>query len=222
MSADPRSSPRTSTTSRRCSTTRTGRCCTGCGRSWTTEVQPIINEYWTRAKTPRHLIPGMAELGHRRHPVLRLRLPGEVDAARRHDRHGALPGRPVDLHVHGRPRRAGDGHDLPLRLRGAEGALAAGHGADGADRRVRPHRARLRLRRRPRAADDGPPGRRHLGAQRPEEVDRQRQLRRPGHHLGAGRGDRAGARLRRREGHRGLLRPSTSRTRSRCGRCRTR
>src|SRR5688572_15108072 len=28
-----------------------------------TEVQPIINEYWTKAKTPRHLIPGIAELG---------------------------------------------------------------------------------------------------------------------------------------------------------------
>ncbi len=27
------------------------------------KVQPIINEYWTRAETPRHLIPEMAELG---------------------------------------------------------------------------------------------------------------------------------------------------------------
>jgi glutaryl-CoA dehydrogenase len=28
-----------------------------------TEVQPIINEYWTRAEFPRQLIPGLAELG---------------------------------------------------------------------------------------------------------------------------------------------------------------
>src|SRR3712207_6345937 len=28
-----------------------------------TDVQPIINEYWTRAETPRHLIPGIAKLG---------------------------------------------------------------------------------------------------------------------------------------------------------------
>jgi glutaryl-CoA dehydrogenase len=28
-----------------------------------TEVQPIINEYWTKARFPRQLIPGLAELG---------------------------------------------------------------------------------------------------------------------------------------------------------------
>src|SRR5215207_1534996 len=27
------------------------------------KVQPIINEYWTRAETPLHLVPEMAELG---------------------------------------------------------------------------------------------------------------------------------------------------------------
>ncbi|HET6393208.1 MAG TPA: acyl-CoA dehydrogenase family protein, partial [Blastococcus sp.] len=27
------------------------------------EVQPIINEYWTRAEFPRQIIPGLAELG---------------------------------------------------------------------------------------------------------------------------------------------------------------
>src|SRR3954452_8950277 len=27
------------------------------------QVQPIINEYWTRAETPRHLLPEMAKLG---------------------------------------------------------------------------------------------------------------------------------------------------------------
>ena len=27
------------------------------------QVQPIINEYWTRAETPRHLIPEIAKLG---------------------------------------------------------------------------------------------------------------------------------------------------------------
>ena len=43
-----------------------------------TEVQPIINEYWTRAEFPRQLIPGLAELGIAGDAVLRLRLPGEV------------------------------------------------------------------------------------------------------------------------------------------------
>ncbi|MCW2579746.1 MAG: hypothetical protein JWR82_1347, partial [Blastococcus sp.] len=28
-----------------------------------TEVQPIINEYWTRAEFPRQIIPGLAALG---------------------------------------------------------------------------------------------------------------------------------------------------------------
>ena len=27
------------------------------------QVEPIINEYWTRAQFPRQLIPGLAELG---------------------------------------------------------------------------------------------------------------------------------------------------------------
>ncbi|CAA9276502.1 MAG: Glutaryl-CoA dehydrogenase, partial [uncultured Blastococcus sp.] len=146
--------------------------------------------------------PGAGRAGHRRHPVLRARVPGQVGPARRHDRHGAVAGGPVGLHLHGRARRPRHGLDAPLRLRGAEGALASGHGPDGADRRLRAHRARLGLRRRPRAAHDRAPGRRRLGPQRPEEVDRQRQLRRPGHHLGAGRRHPARARVRRRAGHR--------------------
>src|SRR3712207_946349 len=38
-------------------------------RDWSSDVcssdlvQPIINEYWTKAQTPRHLIPGIAKLG---------------------------------------------------------------------------------------------------------------------------------------------------------------
>src|SRR5260370_24002854 len=46
--------------------------------------------------------------------------------ARRHGRHAAGPGRPVHRHVYGRARRPGHGVGLPVRLGGAEAALAAG------------------------------------------------------------------------------------------------
>jgi hypothetical protein len=60
-----------------------------------------------------------------------------------------------------------------VRLRGAAAALAAADGHGRAPRRVRPHGAHPRLRlRQPR--DPGHPGGRRLGAQRGEEVDRQR------------------------------------------------
>ena len=75
-------------------------------------------------------------------------------------------------------------------------------GPDGADRRLRADRARARLRHLPGAGHDRPARRRRVGAQRREEVDRQRRLRRPGRDLGARRGGRAGQGLRRREGHR--------------------
>ena len=95
-------------------------------------------------------------------------------------------------------------------------------GADGADRRLRPDRARRRLRRRPRPADDGPPGRRHAGCS---------TARRSGSATPASpTWSSSGRRTSRPSGcsassSRRTPRaspPSTSRTRSRCGRCRTR
>ena len=87
-------------------------------------------------------------------PAPGLRLPRRRQPARRHDRAGAGPGRPVHRDVHGRARRPGDGLDLPVRVGGAEAALAAGHGPDGEDRRVRADRARRRLGRRRRPDHD--------------------------------------------------------------------
>ena len=81
-------------------------------------------------------------------------------------------------------------------------ALAAAHGRARGDRRLRPDRARPRLRRR-RAGDERPPRRRRVRPRRRQEVDRQRVVRRRDDHLGARRG-RPGRRLPRREGRAGL------------------
>ena len=192
----PTASPRTSTTSRPCSTTTTGRCCTGCGRSWTSRSQPVINEYWTRAKTP--LRPHPRAWPSSASPAPRTpatAAPAEVLAARRDDRHGAVPGRPVD------------GRRSWVCTAGWRWARIYLCGSEEQKERWLPTMARMELigafgltepdagsdvARRP--ADDGPPGRRRLGARRAEEVDRQRELRRPDHHLGPRRRHRAGAR----------------------------
>ena len=96
---------------------------------------------------------GRPQPGRRHHRGLRL--PGAEHGRHRPGRHGAGPGRRQHLHLLRGP--LGPGHDLdrPARLRGAEAALAAGHGPDGADRRLRPDRARPRLGR-GRARDHAP------------------------------------------------------------------
>ena len=45
------------------------------------QVEPIINEYWTRGQVPAGPDPRARRARHRRHPVLRLRLPRPVAAA---------------------------------------------------------------------------------------------------------------------------------------------
>ena len=106
---------------------------------------------------------GLRQLGIAGQAVPGLRLPGRRQPARRHDRDGAGPGRPVHRDVLRRAQRPGHGVHLPVRLGGAEAALAARDGADGEDRRVRPHRARRRVRRRGRADHHRPAGRRASG-----------------------------------------------------------
>ena len=123
----------------------------------TREVEPVINDYWTRAAFPHDLVPGIAELGI---AGLAYDGPGCPAAAPCVDGMVAMELARVDpsiAHLHGRARRAGDGLDPPVRLRRAARALAARDGADGADRRVRADRARRRLRRSP-AASPRPPG----------------------------------------------------------------
>ena len=62
---------------------------------------------------------------------------------------------------------------------------------------LRPHRAAVRLRHRARPAHHRAPHRRHLGAQRRQALDRQRHVRGPHGHLGAGHRRRPGEGLHR-------------------------
>ena len=162
------------------------------------EVTPIINDYWERAEFPFELVPKLAALNLAGGTIEGYGCPGLSTVA------AGLVG--MEL---GR----GDGSICTffgvhsglamtsinlLGVGGAEAALAAGHGPDGEDRRLRPDRARPRLGR-GRAGDQRPPRRRPLGAGRGQALDRQRLLRRPGDRLGPRR-RRQGGRVRGREG----------------------
>ena len=190
------------TTSRSATSSPTSSGSTSCAtrRFVDDEVLPAINDYWEArraavaadapARRPRPL-----RRGHHR-----LRLPGHEPARARPRQHGAAPRRRQPRHLPRRPVRARDEVDRPARLRGAEGALAAGAGAARGDRRVRADRARARLGL-GRAGDQRAPRRRRLGARRRQALDRQRLDRRRRGRLGAlGRG-RPGQGLPRREGH---------------------
>ena len=109
------------------------------------EVLPVINDYWERAELPWPLMRRLAELGLVGEDIQGYGCPGMSPLA------AGL----VDMELN-----RGDGSlgtffgvqaGLAMksidaaRLRGAEGALAAGDGAAGQDRRVRADRARPRL-----------------------------------------------------------------------------
>ena len=71
------------------------------------EVEPIINDYWTRAKFPFQILDGFRELGIAGLPYEGYGCPGHrrtLDGMVFMDR----PHRPVDRHVPRRPQRAGD------------------------------------------------------------------------------------------------------------------
>ena len=181
------------------------------------EVLPVINDYWEAAELPWPLMRRLAELGLVRRGHRGLRLPGHEPARARAGEHGAAPRRRQPRHVPRRPVRAGDEVDRAARLRGAEGALAAGDGAAGQDRGVRAHRARARLGL-GRAGDHRPPRRRRLGDRRRQALDRQRLDRRRRGGLGARRRRRPGQGLPRRDGHARLRRRDDRRQGRRCGR----
>ena len=134
-----------------------------------------------------------------------VRLPRNEHAHRRPHHDGARARRLLHRDLPRRAQRPRDGVDLPVRLRRAEAALAAGDGARREDRRVRIDRARGRLRRRARPDHHRAAPRQGLDPERPQAVDRQRDLRRPDGHLGARRRRRSGQGFRGREGHAGLL-----------------
>ena len=113
-----------------------------------------------------------------------LRMSGDEPARPRPGQHGTAPRRRQPRHVPGRPVGAGDEGDRPARLGGAEGALAAGHGAAGRDRRLRADRAGARLGL-GRAGDARPPRRRRVDPRRHQALDRQRLDRRRRGRVGA-------------------------------------
>ena len=186
------------------------------------EVEPIINDYWTRAEFPFGIVPGLRELG-----IVGLAYDGYGFPGRSHLVSGlvSMELARVDPSI--------------ATFMGVQGGLAAGSilqcGSAEQKQRWLPGDARLeligafapdraggRLRGGRRADHHRPPGRRRVGAGRAEEVDRQRHLRRPGRGLGPA--TRRTARSRASWWRR--ARPASARrrwrTRSPCGWCRTR
>ena len=166
-------------------------------------VEPVINDYWTRAEFPHELVPGIAELG-----IAGLQYDGP-----------GCPGRSSLLDGMMAMEMARVDPSMQTFM-GVHGGLAMGSvdlcGSDEQKERWLPAMARMELigafgLTEPDTGSgiagglshDRPARRRRVGARRREEVDRQRLLRRPRRHLGARRRGRAGQGLRRREGHRG-------------------
>ena len=178
------------------------------------EVLPIIQQCFEEHRFPQELVPELAELGllgssiqgyELRRPQrrqLRAHLPGA--RARRLGHPQLRLGAVLAVHV----------PDLRVRLRGAEAALPAAHGARRAHRLLRAHRAARRLR--PGQHEDArQAARRRLGAER---------RRRCGSPTAAiadlavvwAMTDGGHPRLPRREGHAGVRGAARSSTSSRC------
>ena len=102
------------------------RCCTRVRAFMEKEVAPIINRYWTRAEFPFESCPALRELGIAGLPYAGYGCPGRSSLLDGMVAMELARDRPVDRHLQRRAQRAGDGLDLPVRLRGAEAALAAG------------------------------------------------------------------------------------------------
>ena len=193
----------TSSASSCCSRTRDRELLSDVRAFMTREVEPVINDYWTRAEFPHDLVPGIAALGI---AGLAFDGPGCPDRGALVDGmvamelgrvdpsiatfmgvHGGLAMGSIDLCGSEEQRERWLPAMARMELIGAFGLTEPEHGSDISQG----------------LADHRPPRRRRVGAQRREEVDRQRRVRRPGDDLGARRGRRAGQGVRRREGHRG-------------------
>ena len=166
----------------------------------TANVEPVINDYWTRAQFPHELVPGLAELG-----IAGLQFDGP-----------GCPGRSSLLDGMTSMELARVDPSIQTFM-GVHGGLAMGSvqlcGSEEQQERWLPAMARMELlgRLRPHRAAGGfghrrrprhhrPARRRRVGPRRREEVDRQRVVRRPRGDLGARRRGRPGQGLRRREG----------------------
>ncbi len=144
-----------------------------------TEVQPVINDYWSRDEFPFELLPKFKSLGIAGLPIKGYGCPGKsttmmgflmmelarVDASIStfFGVHTGLAMGSIDVCGSEEQKRT----------------LAAAHGSVGEDRLVRPDGARSRFRRLGRSDDHRETRRRFLDSQRAEEVDRQLHLGRP-------------------------------------------
>ena len=109
-------------------------------------IRPNIAQWYEDAHFPREIVTEMGELGLLGMHLTGLRL-------RRPQRRRVRPGRAGTGGRRLRPAHlrlgaglAGDERDLQARLRGAEAAVAAGHGRGRADRLLRPDRTHRRQR----------------------------------------------------------------------------
>ena len=153
----------------------------------TKEVEPVINHYWTREEFPHELVPGFARLGIAGVAYEGYGCPGGgplLDGVLAMELARTDPSMSTFMGVHsglamGSIYLCGSEEQkqrwLPEMARmekiGAFGLTEPDVGSGGGGR---PHHDRA-------------PRRRRVGPRRPEEVDRQRHVRRLHHHLGAGR-----------------------------------
>ena len=164
-----------------------------------TKVAPIINKYWVEDAFPFELLPAIKELNLGGLGMQGYGCRGGSALLVRPGRDGDVAGRLVDRDLLRRPQRPGHGLDLRRGIGGAEAEVAAADGSLREDRLFRPDRAAGGLRSVRRPDDDGETRGRHLGLERPEEVDRQFALVRRLDHLGARRRRQSGQGLHRRE-----------------------
>ena len=163
------------------------------------KVQPIINKYWSEDAFPFELLPSFKEL-----QLGGLGFEGYGCAGGSQKLFGfvAMEIARVDAsfcYVLRRAQRPGNGLDLPRRIGGAEAEVAAADGALGKDRLLWSHRAAGGFGNQRRHDDHREARGRHLGAQRPEALDRQRAVVRYLDHLGARSRRQPGQGLHRRE-----------------------
>ncbi len=195
----------TTTASRRCCPRKSGWSATPSVIGWRPSSSPSSPSITARGRSPSTLIPKLGEMG-----VFGATLKGYGCAGLNNVAYGLIM-QELERGDSGLRSAASVQSGLvmypiyTLRLRGAEGALAARDGQGREDRLLRPHRARPRLGPR-RHEDAGPPPGRRLRAERHQAVDHQRIHRRRGGGVGA-RGRRRDLRLSRRARDARVLHP---------------
>jgi acyl-CoA dehydrogenase-like protein len=144
-------------------------------------VEPTVNRHWQRGSFPFEIVPGFRQLGLAGLPYHGFGCPGKsflLDGMVTMELARTDPSIATFAAVHGGLAMGS------VRQRGPKTALPAGDGALREDRRLRADRTRRRLGRFAGPDDNRPPRRRFVGSDRPEEMDRQRHLRRSHRHLG--------------------------------------